>query len=66
MVLDAGRIVCFVVLASFLQTDLIALALQVEFDSPQALLNIKDGKLRSLVDQSNDKDSLYTMVTRAR
>ncbi|KAF8832671.1 hypothetical protein HHX47_DHR1001791 [Lentinula edodes] len=38
----------------------------VEFDSPQALLNIKDGKLRSLVDQSNDKDSLYTMVTRAR
>ncbi|KAJ3890944.1 hypothetical protein GG344DRAFT_77404 [Lentinula edodes] len=38
----------------------------VEFDSPQALLKIKDGKLRSLVDQSNDKDSLYTMVTRAR
>ena len=39
--------------------------LQVEFDSPQALLKIKDGKLRSLVDESNDKDVLYAMAEKA-
>ncbi|KAF8992653.1 P-loop containing nucleoside triphosphate hydrolase protein [Hymenopellis radicata] len=34
----------------------------VEFDSPQALLEIPDGKLRSLVDESADKDVLYAMA----
>ncbi|KAF9066068.1 hypothetical protein BDP27DRAFT_1424214 [Rhodocollybia butyracea] len=37
----------------------------VEFDSPQALLRNKDGKLRSLVDQSNDRDILYAMAEKA-
>ncbi|KAE9395907.1 P-loop containing nucleoside triphosphate hydrolase protein [Gymnopus androsaceus JB14] len=37
----------------------------VEFDSPEALLKIKDGKLRSLVDESNDKDVLYAMAEKA-
>ncbi|KAJ3760576.1 hypothetical protein EV360DRAFT_81041 [Lentinula raphanica] len=37
----------------------------VEFDSPKALLKIKDGRLRSLVDQSNDRDILYSMAEKA-
>ncbi|KAJ4476620.1 hypothetical protein J3R30DRAFT_3759412 [Lentinula aciculospora] len=37
----------------------------VEFDSPKALLKVKDGKLRSLVEQSNDRDILYAMVDKA-
>ncbi|KAJ7469587.1 hypothetical protein FB451DRAFT_1368560 [Mycena latifolia] len=34
----------------------------VEFDSPKELLKIKDGKLRALVDESNDQDTLYAMA----
>lgn len=34
----------------------------VEFDSPQALLKIPDGKLKSLVDESGDRDLLYEMA----
>ncbi|KAJ6594858.1 P-loop containing nucleoside triphosphate hydrolase protein [Mycena capillaripes] len=34
----------------------------VEFDSPKELLKIKDGKLRALVDESGDRDALYTMA----
>ncbi|KAJ4000261.1 hypothetical protein F5050DRAFT_1804229 [Lentinula boryana] len=37
----------------------------VEFDSPKALLKMKDGKLRSLVDQSNDREILYSMADKA-
>ncbi|KAJ3819300.1 P-loop containing nucleoside triphosphate hydrolase protein [Lentinula raphanica] len=37
----------------------------VEFDSPKALLKIRDGRLRSLVDQSNDRDILYSMAEKA-
>ncbi|KAJ3985397.1 hypothetical protein F5890DRAFT_1510435 [Lentinula detonsa] len=37
----------------------------VEFDSPKALLKMKDGKLRSLVDQSNDRGILYSMADKA-
>ncbi|KAG6885715.1 hypothetical protein C0993_010888 [Termitomyces sp. T159_Od127] len=33
----------------------------VEFDSPQELLKIPDGKLKALVDESGDKDVLYAM-----
>lgn len=33
----------------------------VEFDTPKALLG-KDGLLRALVDESADKDALYTMA----
>jgi len=35
---------------------------QVEFDSPQELLKLPNGKLRSLVDESGDKDFLYDMA----
>ncbi|KAJ6603499.1 P-loop containing nucleoside triphosphate hydrolase protein [Mycena vulgaris] len=34
----------------------------VEFDSPKELLKIKDGKLRALVDESGDRETLYTMA----
>ncbi|KAF5384757.1 hypothetical protein D9757_006267 [Collybiopsis confluens] len=34
----------------------------VEFDSPRALLKIKNGKLRSLVDESNDRKILYAIA----
>ncbi|KII86961.1 hypothetical protein PLICRDRAFT_275537 [Plicaturopsis crispa FD-325 SS-3] len=34
----------------------------VEFDSPAALLQNENGMLRSLVDQSGDRDALYAMV----
>ncbi|KAJ3801154.1 hypothetical protein GGU11DRAFT_770568 [Lentinula aff. detonsa] len=37
----------------------------VEFDSPKALLKMEDGKLRSLVDQSNDREILYSMADKA-
>lgn len=61
MVLDAGRIVsdCVVLFIALL------ISLQVEFDSPQALLKIDDGRLRSLVDESNDRDILYAMADKA-
>jgi hypothetical protein len=35
---------------------------QVEFDSPKELLKIKDGKLRALVEESGDRDALYSMA----
>ncbi|KAJ7264445.1 P-loop containing nucleoside triphosphate hydrolase protein [Mycena haematopus] len=34
----------------------------VEFDSPKALLKIKDGKFRALVEESGDRDALYGMA----
>lgn len=36
----------------------------VEFDSPANLLEVKDGFLRALVDESNDKATLYAMAKR--
>ena len=34
----------------------------VEFGTPGELLEIKDGKLKALVDESGDKDGLYKMA----
>lgn len=34
----------------------------VEFGKPSELLEIEGGKLRSLVDESGDKDTLYQMA----
>lgn len=34
----------------------------VEFDTPRALLQQKDGLLRSLVEESVDKEALYAMA----
>ncbi|KAF7340501.1 Multidrug resistance-associated ABC transporter protein [Mycena sanguinolenta] len=34
----------------------------VEFDSPKKLLKIKDGRLRALVEESEDRDALYAMA----
>jgi ABC-type multidrug transport system fused ATPase/permease subunit len=34
----------------------------VEFGKPSELLQIKDGKLKALVDESGDKDTLYEMT----
>jgi ABC-type multidrug transport system fused ATPase/permease subunit len=36
-----------------------------EFDSPSALLENPKGLLRSLVDESGDKDLLYEMAAKA-
>ncbi|KAI9438180.1 hypothetical protein H4582DRAFT_2111639 [Lactarius indigo] len=37
----------------------------VEFDKPSELLKIEDGKFRSMVDESGDRDLLYTMASKA-
>ncbi|KAJ7132157.1 multidrug resistance-associated ABC transporter [Mycena epipterygia] len=37
----------------------------VEFDSPKELLKIRDGRLRAMVDESNDRDALYAMAIAA-
>ena len=34
----------------------------VEFDSPRELLKLEKGKLRSLVDESGDRDNLFAMA----
>ncbi|KAJ7741259.1 P-loop containing nucleoside triphosphate hydrolase protein [Mycena metata] len=34
----------------------------VEFDTPKELLKIKDGKLRALVEESGDRDTLFAMA----
>lgn len=34
----------------------------VEFDSPRELLKLEEGKLRSLVDESGDRDNLFAMA----
>jgi hypothetical protein len=36
--------------------------LQVEFDSPKILLKNKQGMLRTLVDASGDRDTLYKIA----
>ena len=61
MVLDDrdGRIV------SYLQIELRFLTesyFQADFDSPKTLLQKTDGFLKSLVDNSGDKDALCAMV----
>lgn len=38
----------------------------VEFDSPKALLEISGGRLKSLVDESSDRDMLYAMAREGR
>ncbi len=58
MVLDAGRIVSL----RFVKHASLIYAQQVEFDSPKNLLSNPKGKLRSLVDESPDKDILYDMA----
>lgn len=40
--------------------------LQVEFDSPQELLKIVDGKLRAWVEESGDREALYAMARAER
>ena len=59
MVLDDGRIV------SYLQTEtpfFTEKLFQAEFDSPKTLLQKTDGFLKSLVDDSGDKDALCAMA----
>ena len=34
----------------------------VEFGKPSELLEIQDGKLKALVDESGDRDTLYGMT----
>ncbi|KAH8990840.1 hypothetical protein EDB92DRAFT_1935217 [Lactarius akahatsu] len=38
----------------------------VEFDKPSELLKIEDGKFRSLVDESEDRDLLYAMASESK
>lgn len=44
---------------AFLRIDFLS---QVEFDSPKELLKNENGKLRSLVDESGDREALYAMA----
>lgn len=59
MVLDAGRIVSPEPTSSH---RLIHELSQVEFDSPANLLKKENGFLRSLVEESGDKQHLYEMA----
>lgn len=65
MVLDAGRIVSPPPRISFFMIDTLRLTMtdvsfsQVEFDKPSELLKKENGRFRSLVDKSSDKDLLY-------
>ena len=38
---------------------------QVEFDKPSELLKKENGRFRSLVDKSGDKDMLYQLANKA-
>lgn len=61
MVLDNGRIVSnlsYDVSVQFPHSRVI----QVEFDSPETLLSLEGGTLKSFVDGSNDRDTLYSMT----
>jgi hypothetical protein len=40
-------------------------SVQVEFDKPSKLLKKENGRFRSLVDESGDRDLLYAMVNKA-
>lgn len=39
---------------------------KVEFDKPSELLKNEDGRFRSLVDESGDRDLLYSMASSTR
>ena len=39
---------------------------QVEFDKPSELLKKENGKFRSLVDESGDRDFLYAMASSSK
>ena len=60
MVLDSGRIVSVQICHSFL---VLSPHVQVEFDKPSELLKIREGFLRKLVDESNDREKLHTMAS---
>lgn len=60
MVLDAGSIVKTIL--SYLYNRRSYFAWQVEFASPRELLKNKHGKLRALVDESEDRDVLLAMA----
>lgn len=52
---------------SFLNTNTLGLydCPQVEFDKPSELLKKENGRFRSLVDKSGDKDLLYQLANKA-
>ncbi|KAL0068688.1 hypothetical protein AAF712_004404 [Marasmius tenuissimus] len=50
-------------LQTIMDADKIVRRRMIEFDSPKALLVKEDGLLKSLVDESNDKTTLYTMAS---
>lgn len=60
MVLDAGKLVS----EGTISMDLFSFEFQVEFDSAQNLLRKKGSMLKSLVDESRDREKLYKMAGR--
>lgn len=58
MVLDGGRLVR----CTLHQPDLLLTLFQAEFDTPLSLLKKSGGVLRSLVDESGDRATLYAMA----
>ena len=63
MVLDAGRIVGFS--PHVFRSDLKYKNKKVEFDKPSELLKMENGRFRSLVDESGDRDLLYSIASSA-
>lgn len=66
MVLDAGRIVssCHFVNSNSHPSAHDDGHSQVEFDKPSELLKKENGRFRSLVDNSGDKDLLYQLANK--
>ena len=64
MVLDAGRIVSLFGCNSHIAC-VYPCVRQVEFGKPSELLQLEQGKLRALVDESADREKLYAMATGA-
>jgi hypothetical protein len=62
MVLDAGSIVSDISPPNLVIDAFCSFLVQVEFDSPRELLKVEQGRLRSLVDESADREHLYEMA----
>ena len=64
MVLDSGKIVRFEYHLLGHEYIIDKPLFQIEFDSPQELLQKKGGAFKGMVDGSGDKKALYTMAER--
>lgn len=63
MVLDVGRIVSLLPSRALPPQSQHKNLKKVEFDKPSELLKMENGRFRSLVDESGDRDLLYSMAS---